>query len=169
MQFWQMPQPLCASPATLVPTAYFAATFCEAFRSSESATTSPAHSCPIRAGKLGGHMPGNLPATILGSVPQMATALTRQSTSSPLGCGVGTVSIEKSLGPCRMSAFMVPGISARAVARPGWAASLSLIPCPFQLCRTDTDVLMATAQRRACAAAARSSGSGKTSAESQPP
>src|SRR5665648_485332 len=111
MQFRQMPQPLCASPATRVPTAYLAATFAEALRSSATATTSPAHSWPMTAGKVGGQKPGNLPAMILGSVPQMATALTRQRTSSPFGSGVGTSWISKSFGPLRTSAFMVFGMS----------------------------------------------------------
>src|SRR5450756_1898448 len=111
MQLRQMPQPLCASPATRVPTAYLAATFSDALRSSATATTSPAHSWPMTAGKVGGQKPGNLPATILGSVPQMATALTRQRISSPFGSGVGTSWISKSFGPLRTSAFMVFGMS----------------------------------------------------------
>src|SRR5450759_277292 len=111
LQLRQMPQPLCASPATRVPTAYLAATFSDALRSSATATTSPAHSWPMTAGKVGGQKPGNLPAMILGSVPQMATALTRQRTSSPFGSGVGTSWISKSFGPLRTSAFMVFGMS----------------------------------------------------------
>src|SRR5665648_321780 len=112
MQFRQMPQPLCASPATRVPTAYLAATFSDALRSSATATTSPAHSWPMTAGKVGGQKPGNLPAMILGSVPQMATALTRHRTSSPLGCGVGSSWNSKSFGPLRTSAFIVFGMPA---------------------------------------------------------
>ena len=123
----------------------------------------------MRAGKLGGHMPGNLPAMILGSVPQMATALTRQSTSSPLGGGVGTVSIENSFGPVQDEGLHGVGDVGQG-SGPGRLGGLAVAhySAPFTGVVLTSGMLMLAAQRRACSAAARSSGSGRTSAESQP-
>jgi hypothetical protein len=61
--------------------------------------------------------PGNPPAIISGSVPQMATARMRQSTSNGPGDGTATVRISNFPGAVNTSAFIVEEIVAFIRAR----------------------------------------------------
>lgn len=83
MQLRQWPQPTAELPATLSPGA-------RPPTPSPTASTVPAHSCPMMKGHSGGHMGKNLPEMMPRSVPQMATPPTRQSTSAGPAPGTGT-------------------------------------------------------------------------------